>query len=315
MSIQVLPIECHFGPVRAYTYYIDGAEPVLIDTGVSASVLQIEQALQQHNYQIENIRWILLTHGHVDHLGGVKKILEKTNYKAKVVIPAIDAPLLTSVETHIQHYQELQAQFVSEAYQIKHIEDLQKNISGGIKPDIVVQDHDVLTIYPGLSFTVYETPGHSLGSVSYLINETNWLFVADAVQIYGGELSGVPAVEYPNLYRESINKILYNIKPHRLYVGHPFRKSNGTVFSETIDGSEVQLALQESLDMDNKLRSLMAEYGTITVPPENNDSLYGTFEPIAKKLNYTGDPRNMPCAFFVTMHSYLQTIEGEIQKL
>ena len=70
-SVRVIPIECKFGPISAYAYYIDAPEPALIDTGIASSASQeIETVLAEHGIRIEDIRWILLTHGHVDHLGG-----------------------------------------------------------------------------------------------------------------------------------------------------------------------------------------------------------------------------------------------------
>ena len=83
-SVRVIPIECKFGPISAFAYYIDAKEPAIIDTGVSASVMQdIEPTLAEHGIRIEDIRWILLTHGHVDHLGGAYAIMGKNRTKSK----------------------------------------------------------------------------------------------------------------------------------------------------------------------------------------------------------------------------------------
>ena len=69
-SVRVIPIECKFGPTSAFAYYVDAPEPALIDTGIASSASQeIETVLAEHGVRIEDIRWILLTHGHVDHLG------------------------------------------------------------------------------------------------------------------------------------------------------------------------------------------------------------------------------------------------------
>ena len=38
--------------------------------------------------------------------------------------------------------------------------------------------------------------------------------------------------------------------------------------------------------------------------------LYGPFGSIADEIGYTGDPRNLPCAFFVTMHGYQEELIG-----
>ena len=36
--------------------------------------------------------------------------------------------------------------------------------------------------------------------------------------------------------------------------------------------------------------------------------LYGPFGSIAEEIGYKGDPRNLPCAFFVTIHGYQEEL-------
>ncbi|RUL48214.1 MBL fold metallo-hydrolase [Lysinibacillus antri] len=43
----------------------------------------MEPTLAEHGVCIEDIRWILLTHGHVDHLGGAYNVWEKKDDKQK----------------------------------------------------------------------------------------------------------------------------------------------------------------------------------------------------------------------------------------
>ena len=38
--------------------------------------------------------------------------------------------------------------------------------------------------------------------------------------------------------------------------------------------------------------------------PLEQNGLYGPFGSIADEIGYKGDPRNLPCAFFVTMNGY-----------
>ena len=42
-----------------------------------------------------------------------------------------------------------------------------------------------------VSITVVETPGHSIGSVTFVFDGLAWTFAADAVQMYGGAKSGI----------------------------------------------------------------------------------------------------------------------------
>ncbi len=91
---------------------------------------------------------ILITHGHYDHIMGVKKLKEATG--AKIYMHESD---------------------------IEKIDDGKKNFSMfGINKvphfdvDVKVKDGDVLDI-AGMRVEVYHTPGHSAGSVSYIVGD------------------------------------------------------------------------------------------------------------------------------------------------
>jgi len=134
----------------------------------------------------------------------------------------------------------------------------------------------------------------------------NWAFAADAVQMYGG-FSGLPTIENPSLYRKSVQRLLAEVRPNRLFLGHPFRNINGELQSAQIVGEQVAAVLQASLDIDARLRDLVKNHLTDGPPAQQHD-LYGPFGSIAEEIGYSGDPRNLPCAFFVTMNGYYEEL-------
>ncbi|PAE40975.1 MBL fold metallo-hydrolase [Bacillus sp. 7884-1] len=307
-AVRVIPIECKFGPISAFAYYMDTPEPAIIDTGVSISIIQdIEPTLAEHGIRIEDIRWILLTHGHVDHLGGAYEVWEKTGRNAKVVIPKIEARLLRDKNEQIVDYKSLQGKYITDpAIQEKHIAMLTADIGGNIEPNLEVVEGDSILLGADITLRVVETPGHSIGSVTFVLEGLDWAFAADAVQIYGG-FSGLPTIEDPTLYRKSVQRLLEEIRPNRLFLGHPFRNINGELQSAQIEGELVTTLLQASLDMDAKLSDLVKRHLSNELPAQQHE-LYGPFESIAKEIGYTGDPRNLPCALFVTMNGYYEEL-------
>jgi len=313
--VRVIPIECKFGPTSAYAYYIDSPEPALIDTGIASSASQeIETVLAENGVQMKDIRWILLTHGHVDHLGGAQAVWEKTGQQAKVVIPKKEARLLRNRSAHIDDYKELQGKYVDLEIQEKHIAILTNDIGEGMEPALEVVDGDHLSLGGDVSLTVVETPGHSIGSVTFVLDELEWAFAADAVQMYGGAKSGIPAIEMPSLYRKSLQHLLEEVRPKRLYLGHHFRHADGVIVSPLVEGDEVFAVLQSSLEMDAKLTDLVERHLSGDTQPKESNGLYGPFETIANEIGYTGDPRNLPCAFLVTMHAYQEEMNGTYKK-
>ena len=81
---MIRTIASTWGRFGLYSYFIDGPEPALVDTGISAA--PIVEALGP---RVDDLRWILLTHGHIDHVGGVAELRERTG--AQVVIHEAEA--------------------------------------------------------------------------------------------------------------------------------------------------------------------------------------------------------------------------------
>ncbi|WP_051633688.1 MBL fold metallo-hydrolase [Bacillus sp. UNC41MFS5] len=309
-AVRVIPIECKFGPISAFAYYVDAPEPAIIDAGVNVSASQdIEPTLAKHGIRMEDIRWILLTHGHVDHLGGAYEVWKKTGRQAKVVIPKKEARLLRDKNENIVDYKSLQGKFITDtSIQEKHITMLTNDIGDNIEPDLEVVEGDSINLGGNITLKVIETPGHSIGSVSFVLDGLGWAFAADAVQMYGGA-GGLPTIEYSSLYRMSIQRLLEEVRPNRLFLGHPFRNSNGEMQSAQIDGEQVTAVLQASIDRDAQLRDVTRRHLTNGLPSEQHE-LYGPFGSIAEEIGYTGDPRNLPCAFFVTINGYYEELKN-----
>lgn len=103
-----------------------------------------------------DLQFILLTHGHFDHIIGVKGI--KNKYNAKVVISAPDEPMLSSGKLSLASFM-----------------DAEQN---NTQSDIIVFDSDIIKL-GSLEIKVLSTPGHTKGSVCYIVD--NALFSGDTL--------------------------------------------------------------------------------------------------------------------------------------
>ncbi len=127
---------------------------VVIDAGISAGPLVAY--LEQQNLRPEAV---LLTHGHADHIEGVRLIREHFA-DVEVVIHKADAVLLG---------------------------DPTANVSALVGAPLTVEPADVTLDgegpigYAGLTFHVLHTPGHTPGGVCYYCSEQNVVFVGDTL--------------------------------------------------------------------------------------------------------------------------------------
>jgi len=135
MIINTLPV----GPFEANCYVVGSektGEGMIIDPGDEADEILSNVASEKLH-----IGLVVLTHGHIDHIGAVKEVKDVT--KAIVAIHTDSAKSFTSNATN---------KMLGLSYPVPPA------------PDRVLKEGDAINI-GDLNFTVIHTPGHSPGSI------------------------------------------------------------------------------------------------------------------------------------------------------
>lgn len=301
--VGIHPLVAPWGRFGLRSFYIDAPEPAIIDTGVTESPEGMRAGLEAIGRRIEDVRWILLTHGHIDHIGGAHALWELTGRKAEVVIHRDDAPMLRSREAHVEEWRSGRGRWLTDPEgEAKEEALLRAAISGEMEPTLALDGGEVLDLGGGVSVAAHAIPGHTAGAIAYVVEESRDVFVGDAVQAYGAA-SGFPGYEDADRYRASLEFLRDGVRPERLYLGHPYRRADGSEFPEVLDATDALEAIQGSLDNEARIRAAVLPYlsdGLISTA-----SPYSPFQSVAEQLGYTGDPTLEPAPFFTTMNAYV----------
>jgi glyoxylase-like metal-dependent hydrolase (beta-lactamase superfamily II) len=259
-------------------------------------------ALEAIGRRIEDVRWILLTHGHIDHLGGAHALWELTGRRAKVVIHEADAPLLRSRGAHVDQYVDVRQQYIDNPNAVEEQTKAANHvISGEMEPTMLVKGGETLALGGDVTVSVHHIPGHTAGSVAYVVDGQQSVFVGDAVQIHGAA-NGFPGYEDPAAYRSSLQYLRDDVRPQHLYLGHPYRGADGVPYGVELDRDAARNALQGSLDLEARIDDAARRY--LRDGLQETDSPYSPFARVAAELGYAGDPSLEPSPFFTTLHGY-----------
>jgi len=160
-------MDIHVIPGREYDsniYLIVGKVPTIIDTGTGFHTREVTDSIKEIISPTQ-IQQILLTHEHFDHVGGVH-----------------DLVLLTKGNAKIYAHQE-------SVHKLSEGKSTFAEMIGGKMPKIHVDVSlsDGMQLMLGdLSFTVFSTPGHSIGSFCVYGEKNQVLFSGDTIFANGG---------------------------------------------------------------------------------------------------------------------------------
>ncbi|WP_306232362.1 MBL fold metallo-hydrolase [Agrococcus beijingensis] len=308
MTVAVHPLASPWGRFHLYSFLIDAPELAIVDTGIASSPAEgLAPALAALGRRVEDVRWILLTHGHIDHVGGAHALWELTGRQAQIVIHEADASMLRSRRAHVEEYLGARGRYLGDPEgEAKQTAAAAAVISGELEPTVLVRGGEELQLGGGVTVRVHAIPGHTPGSVAYEIVGQGDVFVGDAVQIHGAA-NGFPGFSDPSAYRASLTRLRDDIRPERLHLGHPYRSAPnqagaGESHGVVLDREQAHAALQESLDIERRVGA--AAHDCLAHGLTETDSAYSPFEPVADALGYSGDPTLEPSPFFTSMHGY-----------
>lgn len=190
------------GPLQENSYVVaceETKEAVIIDPGAEAD--RIYRVITFHAF---TLRYVLATHGHADHVGGVADILGQTG--VPFFMHDADAYLLEGFE-----HDPIRAYLDAEAPP---------------SPDRFLMDGETLSVGK-IDINVLHTPGHTPGSVCFLTGNT--LISGDTLFANSVGRTDLPGGNHNQLLISIREKLLALDDNVRIYTGHG---RNTTIGSE-----------------------------------------------------------------------------------
>lgn len=186
-------------------YVIKGKDgDILIDTGFFGIQKNLKKWLDKFN-----IKLIILTHSHIDHIWNVSHI--KKLYDCEVAIGKLDLENIDNSKIHSEpvnkHYK----------YRTKLMNwGMKKFVPKSFEVDMLLEDNQIINKF-GLELKIISLKGHTNGSIGILYK--NYLFAGDAL------VNRKPKVEIA--YQNQSNKDAKNsvlkiveLNPKLIFIGH-----------------------------------------------------------------------------------------------
>ncbi|MCX5827710.1 MAG: MBL fold metallo-hydrolase [Deltaproteobacteria bacterium] len=169
MTVRIHPVQLGFD--RCYILQAaDGA--IMIDGGMPKQTRSFTRTLERLSIRPGNIRLIVLTHGHWDHIGSVGEIKKLTG--APIALHGLEKDWLEksliSLPPGVTPWGRLFVNIMAAFMPFVHID--------ATDVDIVLDEAEFSLAEYGIPGRIIYTPGHSMGSVSVML-DTGDAFVGD----------------------------------------------------------------------------------------------------------------------------------------
>lgn len=183
------------GPLGANCYILScdkTGEAVVIDPGGVTS--EMTRHLESRG---QKVVFIICTHGHYDHIGGVSEIRKQCG--APVLIHADDRDMLVNPR--------------------KYVPFLGMMLPDMAEPERILAGGEVLKV-GGLTLKILHTPGHTKGSISIVVMEEELVFTGDTLFMEGVGRTDLPGGSTAQL-TSSIKEKLFTLPDKTtVYPGH-----------------------------------------------------------------------------------------------
>ena len=202
------------GTIAVFVLLLPEGGYALVETGPGVSRPAVEAGLVAAGLPMADLRFVLLTHIHLDHAGGAGALIEAGAAQPTLIVHQVGAPHMIDPSRLMASAERIYGDELAWLWgAMKPVaSERVRAVAGGEKVAV-----------GGLEVEVLYTPGHASHHVAYLLPDGS-LFTGDAaaVKLAGADLIR-PAVPPPDLDLESWEQsieLMRAVKPSRLILTH-----------------------------------------------------------------------------------------------
>jgi glyoxylase-like metal-dependent hydrolase (beta-lactamase superfamily II) len=183
-------------PFDANSYLVAGSEPVLIDCGSVAGYDALRANLARLGVSPHDIRRVVVTHGHFDHVSGMARLREESD--AELFVHPGDRAAVESGDA-----ERTSAFLYGREFPKLHVDE---ELRDGMR--LRAGDRELRVVH---------TPGHTPGSCSFQLDLDGFSVVLSGDTVWGGfhERIGSDA----KAWRRSLDRLI-ELDPDALAIGH-----------------------------------------------------------------------------------------------
>lgn len=204
----------YVGNTNVSSHLFDTGEGLLLlDTGYAQTSYLLTESIRDLGFDPHDVKWIVHTHGHIDHFGATRMFVEK--YGCKTYMPAVDIPLL------------------NERADLNWCDELGLPYSPPwdtwFQPDHGIEIGETLT-FGNTKMTAYNAAGHTPGTMAYVFELPSGLRAAMHGGIGLNTMRGSYSEKFGlgntwrNAYRDTLDR-LQGLKVDIVLGNHPNQSS------------------------------------------------------------------------------------------
>lgn len=169
--------------------------PSVVDTGPSPSVKHVKRGLEALGFSLDQVKYIIVTHIHLDHSGGAGLLIKECP-NATVVVHPRGAKHLADPERLIAGARVVYGERFSELFE--------PIIAVPLERLLVKDEGATLKIGPTCTLKFLDTPGHAKHHFSIYDPVSNGMFTGDTV-----------GIRYEQLIRDGVDLFLPSTSPNQ----------------------------------------------------------------------------------------------------